>query len=138
MPVIIPNTMFAPCGMNCQVCYVHLEMRKHGTRCNGCQSHSANKPNHCRNCKIKDCVREKTYTYCFECSSFPCKLIKNLEKSYLKRYNVSLIENSNYVKKKGAAEFMAAQRKIWVCPHCGGAISLHDQVCSDCGKSVAV
>lgn len=35
------------------------------------------------------------------------------------------------------AAFRAAQVARWTCPHCGGAISLHDGVCSDCGAPAA-
>lgn len=29
-------------------------------------------------CNIKDCVETKEITYCYECSEYPCALIKNL------------------------------------------------------------
>ncbi|WP_462377924.1 DUF3795 domain-containing protein [Emergencia timonensis] len=43
----------------------------------------------CRKCEIKDCIRDNGLSYCFECSDYSCKLIKNLEKSYNKRYQAS-------------------------------------------------
>lgn len=96
-------SMFAPCGMNCKVCYKHCYHRK---PCAGCLNSDKGKPEHCRKCKIKDCIKEKALTYCFECSEHPCKLIKNLEKSYNKRYQASLIENSCFVQKYGLDCFM--------------------------------
>lgn len=54
----IDTIMFANCGMNCKVCYKH-----------------------CRKCQIKDCIKDKGLSYCFECSDYPCKLIKSLEKA---------------------------------------------------------
>ena len=62
MPEQIPETMLAPCGMNCYVCYVFLKKKK---PCLGCHGVDANKPNHCRNCKIKDCVNEHEVDFCF-------------------------------------------------------------------------
>ena len=59
------------------------------------------KPEHCRKCKIKDCIKVKGLSFCFECSAYPCKLIKNLEKSYNKRYQASLMENSEFVRQYG-------------------------------------
>ena len=79
----VDTVMFAPCGMNCLVCYKHCCHKK---PCAGCLNSDIGKPEHCRKCKIKDCVRGKGISYCFECPDYPCKLIKNLEKSYNKRY----------------------------------------------------
>ena len=87
----IDTTMFAPCGMNCLVCYKHCYHKK---PCAGCLNSDKGKPEHCRKCKIKDCIKDKGLSYCFECSDYPCKLIKNLEKSYNKRYQASLMENT--------------------------------------------
>lgn len=81
------TAMFAPCGMNCLVCYKHCYHKK---PCAGCLNSDMGKPEHCRKCKIKDCIKGKGLSYCFECPDYPCKLIKNLEKSYNKRYQASL------------------------------------------------
>ncbi|MEF9878861.1 MAG: hypothetical protein RR975_05480, partial [Clostridia bacterium] len=71
-------------------------------------------------------------TYCYECGAFPCKLIKNLEKSYNQRYGASLIENSLFVKEHELTSFMKQQLERYTCPNCGGAVSLHDAECSEC------
>jgi len=98
MPEKIDDYFFAPCGVNCFVCYVHLKVKK---PCNGCYGSDDNKPERCKNCTIKQCVSNKSLQYCFECNDYPCQLIKNLEKSYTKRYNVSIMANSEMVKKYG-------------------------------------
>ena len=86
--------MFAPCGMNCTVCYKHCHTRKIQKPCSGCMQENKSKPVHCRKCRIKDCVQLKEITYCYQCGDFPCRLIRNLEKSYNSRYEESLVENS--------------------------------------------
>lgn len=129
----IETIMFAPCGMNCMVCYKHCYMKK---PCAGCLKSDSGKPEHCRICKIKDCVREKAISCCYECSEFPCKQIKSLEKSYQVRYGASLMENSRFVKEKGFAAFMEAQKEKYTCADCGGIISLHDSECSECHRKV--
>ena len=129
MPNNIDNKLFAPCGMNCLVCYVHLKDKK---PCPGCLNNDNNKPERCKVCKIKNCAQEKGLTYCYECSDFPCKQIKNLEKSYTKRYNTSLIENSIKVHNDGIGLFMICEQEKWICKHCSGVISLHDAECSNC------
>jgi hypothetical protein len=132
MPTIIENIMFSPCGMNCMVCYVHLKKKK---PCEGCLSDDINKPERCKICKIKTCAQEKGITYCCWCKEFPCKVINNLEKSYLKRYRVSLIDNSISVKNKGIEYFLQKEIEKWNCSECNGIISLHDNECSECGRS---
>ena len=77
----IDMAMFAPCGMNCLVCYKHCYHKK---PCAGCLNSDIGKPEHCRKCKIKDCIKGKGLSYCFECTDYPCKLIKNLEKATTK------------------------------------------------------
>lgn len=129
MPSEIEKNMFAPCGMNCKVCYKHCYHKK---PCAGCFNSDKGKPEHCRKCKIKDCVHEHELTYCYECSSYPCVLIKRLEKSYNTRYNTSLMANSQIVKEAGLTAFMAQQKAAFTCPACNGVISIHDSECSEC------
>ena len=104
----IDTIMFAPCGMNCMVCYKHCYHKK---PCAGCLNGDTGKPEHCRKCKIKDCVCQKGLFYCFECFNFPCKLIKNLEKSYNKRYQASLMENSKFVQQYGLESLCKSRRR---------------------------
>lgn len=125
----IDIAMFAPCGMNCKVCYKHCY---HKHPCAGCLNNDKGKPEHCRKCNIKDCVKVKMVAYCYECLDYPCKLIKNLEKSYHKRYQASLMENSEIVKKMGSKTFMKIQKEKYTCPECQGIISIHDRECSEC------
>ncbi len=129
MPPQLDPLLFAPCGMNCLVCYRHLSPKK---PCIGCRHSDLGKPAHCRNCNIKACVQAKKLLFCDACDEYPCQRIKNLEKSYVKRYGVSLMENSKSVKGSGLPAFLAQQKADYTCPHCGGVISLHDRVCSDC------
>ncbi len=133
MPEKIDISMFAPCGMNCKVCYKHCYHKK---TCEGCLNGDKGKQGHCRKCKIKDCAKDKSLSCCFECAGFPCKLIKNLERSYNKRYEASLIENSLFVKKNGFGVFMEQQKAKYTCPECGGIISIHDGECSECQKKI--
>ena len=137
MPQVIPETMFAPCGMNCTVCYKHCAGRKSVRPCAGCLSADAGKPPHCRACVIRDCCREKSLRYCYECAAFPCRLLNRLEKSYRTRYNASLLANSRAVQARGLAAFLSDERQKYVCSACSGIISLHDGVCGSCGAPMA-
>lgn len=129
MPEYIDSEMFAPCGMNCLVCYRHCYHKK---PCEGCLRNDRGKPEHCRRCRIKDCIREKSVCYCYQCPDYPCRQIKALEKSYNTRYHASLVDNSRAVKEQGVAAFLKKQREIYTCPMCGGVMSIHDAECSEC------
>lgn len=133
MPEKIEPVMFAPCGMNCLVCYKHCYHKK---PCAGCLKSDRGKPEHCRKCRIKDCIRDKNISYCYECSSYPCIQLKSLEKSYNTRYHTSLMDNSKSVQELGVEDFLEKQRGKYLCPVCGGIISLHDGECSDCRYNI--
>ena len=133
MPERIEPDMFAPCGMNCLVCYKHCYHKK---PCDGCLKSDDGKPEHCRKCEIKDCVSAREITYCFECSEYPCKRIKRMEKSYNTRYRSSLMENSELVRQYGLEKFMEKQKERYACSKCGGIISIHDRECSECQEKL--
>ena len=133
MPEAISATMLAPCGINCGVCYVHLKNKK---PCLGCRGEDEAQPAHCRVCKIKTCAMEQGVHFCSQCASFPCKTIKQLDKSYRQRYQVSLIDNALRLQALGTDSFLFEERAKWLCAECGGVISLHDRFCSECGHTI--
>ena len=131
MPEAIGSQLFAPCGMNCMVCFAHCSTKK---ACGGCLGTDESKPGHCRTCLRKNCAAERELSYFYECSDFPCRRIRDLDRSYRKRYGVSLIEQSLFVKENGIELFLENERKRYTCAACGGVISLHDHRCSECGR----
>lgn len=50
-------------------------------------------------------------------------------------YRSSLVENGKTAKEKGISAFLEQDRQKWTCLKCGGAFSLHDGVCSECGNN---
>lgn len=129
MPDRIDPRMFAPCGMNCMVCYKHCDAKK---PCAGCLFQDENKPAHCRACRIRDCARENGLSYCVDCTAYPCKAIRSLERSYRTPYRTSLVNHSRQMREIGLEAFLEHQRAAFTCPVCGGVISLHDAICSMC------
>ncbi|CUP52608.1 Uncharacterised protein [Flavonifractor plautii] len=73
--------------------------------------------------------------FCAACSRFPCKSMAALEKTYQKRWGISLAETGRRAAAGEAEALLAGQRRRWLCT-CGGVISLHDGVCSECGRPV--
>jgi hypothetical protein len=130
MPEHPEPALFAPCGMNCLTCYAHVRAKK---PCEGCLVGDTNKTNRCKTCKIKTCAGERGLAWCFECPEFPCAPVKRLDRSYIKRYGVSLLDYSRVVCEQGLPAFMEQQAALWKCPTCGGVISLHDKTCAECG-----
>jgi len=133
MPTKIDNQLFAPCGIDCMVCYKHCLSKK---PCPGCLAGDDGKPGHCRSCRIKTCATEKGVTYCFACADFPCKFIKNLDKSYNQRYDESLVANSRLAQEQGITQVLEFHRAKYRCSRCGGVVSMHDKVCNECGERV--
>ena len=121
---------FAVCGMICFVCYRHLNKNN---PCPGCISDEPGRPAHCRDCSISLCAGEKGVPFCFLCGEFPCERIKNLDRRYVRRYHVSLITFGIRAKENGVENFLDEELPKWRCD-CGGVLSLHDCMCSSCGK----
>jgi len=45
---------------------------------------------------------------------------------------MSLIENLNVIKEKGMDAFLKKEHQKWMCPTCGGVISVHTRRCYRC------
>lgn len=124
-------TMLAPCGITCTACYVHLRRKN---PCPGCLSQGNLKPQHCQTCKIAACASQRNLRFCGECPDFLCTLLKRLDKSYRQRYQVSLIENLRLLQASGVVAYLRSEQRRWTCPNCAGVVSLHDRICSICGR----
>jgi len=129
---ILPSHI-APCGMNCSLC---IGFHRIKNKCDGCQSSSTNKPNHCINCSIKNCelLLNSESKFCFDCNIFPCKKIKNLDKRYKEKYGMSLIENLKAIKEIGLNSFILQEKDKWACSNCGFTICIHNEICLNCGE----
>jgi hypothetical protein len=131
MPAKIPAALLAPCGIDCAACYARLRKKK---ACPGCLLPDEGKPGYCRACRIKSCAAGRGLTRCYGCGDFPCSMVKRIDKRYLTGYGVGLIENGLAARSLGMRKFMDAERGRWACPECGGIVSQHGRVCSECGR----
>lgn len=127
--------LIAPCGMNCAVCSAYiaqrLDLKKKGIRrtyCVGCRPRGKNCTFMSHICKK---IGEGLVKYCYECPQFPCPRLKRLDKRYQK-YNVSMIDNLNFIKEQGIDKFLAKEAEKWECPKCGDVICCHTQSCYNC------
>ena len=52
--------------------------------------------------------------FCYECSNYPCKRLKALDKRYLTKYHMSMIENLDYIKEFGMEKFLTKEGGKWI------------------------
>ena len=140
---IIKSKLIAPCGMNCMICYSYIPcnlktgyLSRKKNKCPGCWGVDTNKSNSCVSCKIKNCdnLHKTKSKFCFECAEFPCLRIKQLDKRYRTKYNMSMLENLENIKKLGLRKFVQNEKIRWTCSECGGIICVHTGHCSNCGE----
>ena len=126
--------MIAPCGINCSVCRAFLRNKN---KCNGCWGPDGKKPNHCRVCSIKNCdqLSITNSKFCYDCASYPCARIKQLDKRYQLKYKTSISDNQRLIKDLGLDRFVADEIIKWKCTDCGGIICIHTGYCINCGQS---
>lgn len=129
----IKSSLIAPCGMNCGICRAYLREKK---KCPSCRGSNENKSFSCVNCRIKNCDELKKYNlkFCFECEKFPCVRLKQLDKRYRTKYNMSMLENLENIQKFGIIEFVKNEKLRWTCSKCGGIICVHRGCCLNCGE----
>lgn len=117
--------LIAPCGMNCGICVAYLRDKR---KCLGCRLRD-------KKCGIRNCEKfqKNKFKYCHECDTFPCARIKRLDKRYRTKYEMSMIENLEYIRENGVGKFIEGEITRWKCPKCGGVICVHNRKCYTCG-----
>ena len=126
-------SLIAHCGMNCNICTAYLREKN---KCPGCRLFNKNEPVSIAKCKIKNCaiLERSKLKFCFECEEFPCDKLKHLDKRYRTKYNMSMVENLEYINKFGIRKFIKNEKVRWACPKCGGVICVHKGYCYSCGE----
>ena len=129
--------LISPCGMNCALCSSYLAMKcdlkSRGVKmpyCVGCRPRN-------KTCAFvkKRCskVLNGKVSFCFECNSFPCDMLKALDERYKARYRMSMIENLKSIRDNGIEDFLSKQNQVWKCKNCGQLICCHNGICYNCG-----
>ncbi len=128
--------LIAPCGMNCAVCSGYLALthdaKAKGIKmpyCPGCRPRGKRCAFLKKRCGL---ILKGKVKYCFECKDFPCDNLRKIDGRYRAHYHMSMIKNLELVRDKGVAKLLAAERKKWKCPKCGGVICCHNGLCFDC------
>ena len=129
------RSLLAPCGINCATCIAYLRDKN---KCPGCLVNSDHKAKTRVTCKIRNCtlLAGNQSKFCYECGSFPCKIIERLDQRYRAKYRSSPIENLNSIRSMGVASYLARERFRWICPGCGSVTSIHRKYCLNCNREL--
>ena len=91
--------------MNCGVCVSYLAMKNDlknkgfGKKyCAGCLPRSKNCTFMKEHCEL---VGKGLVRFCYECRNFPCRRLEALDKRYRTKYQMSMIDNLEFIKENG-------------------------------------
>ncbi len=132
---MVDTQLIAPCGMNCRICYAYLREKD---RCTGCLGTDEGKGVSILRCRIRTCEErnQRDLRFCYKCSTFPCRRLKDLDKRYRTKYRMSMLENLSNLRENGVRQFVKSERERWKCPGCGAMICVHNRRCYECGETV--
>ena len=68
----------------------------------------------------------------YDCTIYPCKRLKQLDKRYRNKYHMSMIENLNFIQKQGIRKFITWQKEKWTCKKCQHLLCVHKPGCLHC------
>ena len=125
-------SLIASCGMDCAICLAYLREKD---RCPGCKTAGKGVKKHIDACIIRNCpvIKRSKVKFCYACEKFPCRRLKQLDKRYRTKYNMSMVENLLYIKEKGIKKFLKKEKQKWKCPECGAVLCCHRPFCLVCG-----
>ena len=134
--------LIAPCGINCKLCIAYQfkdkDINKRGFHRRYCPGWIPRGSNCLHMGDSCDLLKNGIVRFCYECEKFPCKRLKALDKRYRSKYQVSAIDNLNYIRDKGLEEFLSSQDAIWKCKKCNDFICCHNGLCLTCEIEVFV
>ncbi len=142
---MINQELVSPCGLYCGVCGIYRASasgdqqlkeklaKAYGDtpdkiNCRGCLSDSVYW--YCAVCAIKSCTKEKGYSGCHQCASFPCDKIENFPWPEGKKNILRAIPRW---KELGTQEFIKAEEKLFACDNCGTQLFRGARKCRQCG-----
>ena len=125
--------LIAPCGNNCSICVAYFGYRMDGKRrkdaCPGCRTKNKNCAFLKKHCEL---LSKNKIEFCFECETFPCEHLVKLDNDYRTKYNMSVIENLEFIRDSGIDRFLKQQEERYRCPECGGTSCVHTNRCYSC------
>ncbi len=142
---MINQELVAPCGLYCGVCGIYCATvsadqplkeklaKAYGDtsdkiNCRGCLSDSVYW--YCAVCAIKSCTKEKRYSGCHQCDSFPCDKISNFPVPEGKK---NILRAIPIWRELGTEAFIKGEEKLFSCDNCGTKLFRGARKCRQCG-----
>ncbi|MBT7392065.1 DUF3795 domain-containing protein [archaeon] len=100
--------------MNCAICIGYLREKN---KCPGCKLQGKSDSKYFKKCSVKNCnvIKDNNWDYCSpKCEKFPCKRLKDLDKRYTIKYNMSMIDNLNFIEINGIKIFIEQQKSKYI------------------------
>jgi hypothetical protein len=130
--------LFAPCGMYCGYCSGYLAYRNNLPKVRG-------KISHCQGCRPRDkkcsyikghCdnLKEGKILFCYECVSFTCQRLRQIDKRYRINYDTSFIGNLLIIRDQGIEDLFDKINEKHQCQICGEMKSVHNGKCYKCDE----
>jgi hypothetical protein len=88
---------------------------------------------HCRQCKIKNCTKEKGFKGCHQCDEFPCHHIENFPMTTGKKVILRVIP---YWPEFGTEKWIQGEEARYICPNCGNKVFRGDVKCNQCKEQL--
>jgi len=139
----------AYCDLYCGACFIMTAYNQNRTdcipaewlssiqnmefKCYGCKSEILFE--NCRGCNIRKCAQSKGIELCNECSEYPCKEFKRIEKYNLPHHNVS-VHSFDIIKEVGVQTWLKQQKERWLCSKCKHPFSWYEENCIKCGSEL--
>ena len=144
---VIHKELLAPCGIYCGVCGVYIAHRDDNLKfkerlsttlgmapeqvvCQGCRSEEV--LINCLGCKIRQCVAQKKYEGCIQCSDFPCGFVNQLPLPF----KTVVLRAVPSWRKIGAEAHMEREYRRYKCPQCGYPLFMGATRCRICREPV--
>jgi len=86
-------------------------------KCPGCRTDDESKAKSCNRCIIKNCdqLKKNNWKFCSDnCKKYPCRRLKNLDKRYRTKYDMSMIDNLESINKNGIDNFINNEEDKWI------------------------
>jgi len=108
---------------------IRTGMPKEEIFCEGCRSGLVNK--WCSECKFRKCVEGKKIENCFQCETFPCKMLVDFSKT--RPHRTLGLRNLVQLKDARIEDWLKEQEKRWTCSSCGKKLHWYAERCPKCG-----
>ncbi|MFC2078788.1 DUF3795 domain-containing protein [Candidatus Bipolaricaulota bacterium] len=143
---MIDRNLEAYCGLYCGSCPVHLKQfdnwlvqavlerlkcTEADLDCHGCRAETISLS--CRDCDRRDCAQSKGFDSCSTCSEMPCDRMR----SYRLPHMSEAVPNLMALRERGSNAWLAEQAEHWACASCSKTGSWYEQVCPQCGTTLA-